>query len=142
MFSLFPGESRNGKFNLKLLTPTLIKVRGNISRSPSLKDISLSIVRKAILFRAFYGDGVDDDLAAHYRNIASTVVETARKYHPATVSRYSARQKREIPLRGVIGSIECEGDIGALEPLLRAGEYIGVGKNTAFGLGRIKLETA
>jgi CRISPR/Cas system endoribonuclease Cas6 (RAMP superfamily) len=33
------------------------------------------------------------------------------------------------------GSVRLSGDVGTLMPLLKAGEVLGVGKNTVFGFG-------
>jgi CRISPR/Cas system endoribonuclease Cas6 (RAMP superfamily) len=38
-----------------------------------------------------------------------------------------------------MGRLTYEGDIGLLEPLLRIGEYVHVGKNATFGLGKYRL---
>jgi CRISPR/Cas system endoribonuclease Cas6 (RAMP superfamily) len=40
---------------------------------------------------------------------------------------------------GLLGSITYEGRFEESLPLLRLGEYIHIGKNTTFGLGRYRL---
>jgi CRISPR/Cas system endoribonuclease Cas6 (RAMP superfamily) len=38
-----------------------------------------------------------------------------------------------------MGNMVLEADFGRLKPLLRAGEYVHVGKNTTFGLGKLTI---
>ena len=54
--------------------------------------------------------------------------------------RYSARQKRKIPMNGFQGTLTYEGDYGSFLPLLKVGEYIHLGKDTIFGYGRYTME--
>jgi hypothetical protein len=57
------------------------------------------------------------------------------------IERYSFRQRKRIPMGGLVGRIEFAGNFEMLWPFLILGEYFNVGKNTAFGLGRYMLET-
>lgn len=50
--------------------------------------------------------------------------------------RYSSRQKAEMILGGIMGRVSYTGPLEQFIPLLLAGEYIHVGKNTSFGLGK------
>lgn len=53
--------------------------------------------------------------------------------------RYSARQKREMDLGGIMGRFTLSGDLSPFMPILRAGEILHVGKGTSFGLGKYRL---
>ncbi|MBC7075853.1 MAG: CRISPR system precrRNA processing endoribonuclease RAMP protein Cas6 [Syntrophomonadaceae bacterium] len=53
----------------------------------------------------------------------------------------SVRQERKIKLGGITGSITYEGDLTPFINYLKLAEKTGVGKNTTFGFGRIRLET-
>lgn len=57
------------------------------------------------------------------------------------LARYSSRQKRKIPLGGLLGSFQIHGDLTPLWPWLWAGQYLHVGKGTAMGLGRYRIES-
>jgi len=54
--------------------------------------------------------------------------------------RYSSRQKSRQFMGGVSGSLEVEGDLAPFMPLLRAAEVVHLGKETSFGMGKLRLE--
>lgn len=54
--------------------------------------------------------------------------------------RRSARTGMVHPLCGLTGWIEYEGDLGEFIPYLRAGAYMGVGRQTVWGRGKLGLE--
>jgi hypothetical protein len=63
----------------------------------------------------------------------------AGEFRPWSAARYSHRQERTMPLEGLVGEIEIEGEaLLALSPLLDVLPLISVGKNTAMGLGDIQ----
>jgi hypothetical protein len=53
--------------------------------------------------------------------------------------RYSTRQKVQMKLGGLVGTVTYEGDLCPFLPFLRAGELTHVGKATSFGLGKYSL---
>lgn len=53
--------------------------------------------------------------------------------------RYSARQQTRMALGGFVGRITFAGPLGPWVPLLKLGEVLHVGKGTAFGLGKYRL---
>lgn len=82
--------------------------------------------------------------ALSYRELidaASTEVQEVeaelfwREWH-----RFSFRQKDSQIMGGVMGTITYEGNIKPFLPLLKLMEYLHVGKGTAFGLGRYKMQ--
>jgi len=53
--------------------------------------------------------------------------------------RHSARQNRDIPLGGLVGTCRIEGAIEDFLPYLRMSEWLHIGKEAAFGLGALHL---
>lgn len=54
--------------------------------------------------------------------------------------RYSNRQRKRMPVGGLVGDITYEGNLNAFLPLLHAAEKVHIGKQTTFGLGKIQTE--
>lgn len=76
-------------------------------------------------------------LAAHARSIDWQ----ASQLRWQDWSRKSARQKRRIPMGGIVGSIQLSGEIAPLWPWLWAGQWLHVGKGAVMGLGRYRIQT-
>lgn len=55
-------------------------------------------------------------------------------------ARFSARRTTAHDLSGFVGTITFRGDLARFLPLLRAGEYIHVGKNAVFGNGWLEIK--
>lgn len=53
--------------------------------------------------------------------------------------RYSHRQQGRMKLGGVMGTVMLDGPISRFLPYLQLGEYVHVGKNATFGLGKISI---
>ncbi len=56
------------------------------------------------------------------------------------LSRYSNRQKTKLKIGGLVGEMQMKDIDEKSYKLLKLGEIIGVGKQTVFGLGKIKVE--
>lgn len=56
-----------------------------------------------------------------------------------TTARFSHRQNKKLPLYGFIGTMRFSGDFTPFEELLRVGEIVHIGQQTAFGLGRYQI---
>ncbi len=55
--------------------------------------------------------------------------------------RYSSRQRKKVPMGGVIGSVEYDGDdVAPFWPLLWLGQWLHLGKGTSMGLGRYRID--
>jgi len=137
--SLEPGQSLSGRFSLQFETPARITVQGRTTRRPSLEDIVKTLSRRVFLLRYFHCGRREEQVSDDFIEAAkeARAVEVDVNWKEAT--RYSTRQERKVPIGGFLGRLTYEGDIGLLRPLLRAGEYVHVGKNATFGLGKYTL---
>lgn len=136
---LEPGEPMQGKVSLDFLSPLVLRTRGTIHSRFDAPAFTTTLLRRVTNLNAFYGENpeaVTDPRpyveAAKSLTVASAMTTVGR-------SRYSTRQKQEIDYSGIAGTVTLAGEIGTLLPLLRAGEVAGVGKNTAFGMGRYRV---
>jgi hypothetical protein len=135
-----PGPTRRQKFAIKLISPLRLQVQRRISRSPTLTDIVLSLTRRLFLLRYFFGDGSIEDPTSFYLPSAQEALLTSQELVWNNHTRHSTRKNTEVPIGGLTGCLRFDGDLGVLEPLLRLGEYVHLGKNVIFGLGKISLE--
>lgn len=55
-------------------------------------------------------------------------------------TRYSSRQKEKLKIGGVMGDITFVGQLSSYYALLKTAEKLHLGKQTSFGLGKIKIE--
>jgi len=63
-----------------------------------------------------------------------------RVFEPFHASRWSSRQRQRHPQTGVQGYLEVEGaSLAPIEPWLRLGQVLGLGKGTSMGLGRLEV---
>jgi hypothetical protein len=74
-------------------------------------------------------------LVAH----AATLADDRAALHWRDDVRYSARQRQEVPLGGVLGRWTLRGGLGPLLPWLWLGQWLHLGKNTTHGLGAYRL---
>lgn len=137
--SVTPGPSRWDRFDLLLVTPTRITVDGRIAARPGVFDIAAALARRVFLLSCFHCGGPAEPHWDDFLDAARGVRCIDAEFQWIDAERFSTRQQQRIPIGGVVGKMTCQGDLGRLEPLLRAGEYVHVGKNAAFGLGKILL---
>jgi len=71
---------------------------------------------------------------------AATLTDDRSQLRWCDGARYSARQKQQTPLGGVVGCWTLRGDVAPLMPWLWLGQWLHVGKETAMGLGGYTLE--
>ena len=116
---------------LHFVTPLRIKKNNRFIRDESveLDDIIRSIQKR---YKEITGDLLDID------KTQGRVTNKNIQYKELT--RRSNRQNTTMNLGGVVGSVQIEGMDKKTFEVLSVGEIIGVGKQTVFGLGKIKIE--
>lgn len=134
-----PGPSAPGRFHLNFQTATRIVVDGRLVACPTLKDLVKTLCRRVFLLRHFHCGGDGQPVASEFIDAARAARCTTRQFAWNDAQRFSTRQERAVPIGGFVGRMTCEGDLGLLRPLLLAGQYVHVGKNATFGLGKFVL---
>lgn len=99
-----------------------------------------TLLRRLTQLRTIHGEGEPDVDARSLVEIASQVDLRRIELRWQPLHRYSSRQKRKIPMGGLLGSFELGGQLSALWPWLWAGQFVHVGKGTVMGLGRYRIE--
>ncbi len=120
-------------------TPTELKGwDGN--GSPPFGVLACRLRDRVSGLRALYGAGPLEIDFKGFGERAKRVVATGGRLVHECARRTSSRTGMSHPLGGVTGWVEYEGELGEFVPYLRAAAYTGVGRQTVWGHGRLKVE--
>lgn len=133
------GEERSSHFRINLESPLRLQVDGRIQRNPSFTDIFLNLMRRIQLVSYFHSEDGNHSFKPSMACSPDDVHLVNSSLRWFDNSRYSTRQQRKVPIGGLIGDLCFHGEFGYFLPLLKIGEYIHIGKNATFGLGKIRI---
>lgn len=127
----------NGKLSLHFLSPIRIKVNGQYTDKLTYKDILINAARRLSVLESMYGSG--EEVKFSLKNMSEK--KSLDSFRWVDYQRFSARQSSEMKLGGVKGEIEVEGEFASTElSILEGIEIFGLGKNTSFGFGKVKVK--
>jgi len=131
-------------FRLKLIleTPLRLKFENRLKADLPFHVFARAMLRRTSSLLNCYGDG---EPPLDYRGLvnraeAIQIIDTNLKWFDW--KRYSYRQDKSMIMGGLIGSVTYEGNIGEYLPLIEFCSKTHLGKQTSFGLGKIKAEMA
>jgi len=105
------------------------------------RDLLMALLRRtAQLVELQLGGTLDIDFAA--LNAHANTITGEHQLEWRDWSRHSNRQQQRMVLGGVVGRWKLHGDLAPFWPLLHLGQWLHVGKNTTFCLGRYHLEAS
>ena len=126
---------------LKFITPLRLRTEGRYNSRPNFLDIVQTLLRRIHLLSAIYGGGDGDSRWTHELLRVADGARTLRTaWRMYEWDRVSGRSGRRVPMDGVVGWLEAEGDLSELGVYLKAGEWLGVGNGTSMGLGRYRIK--
>ena len=130
-----PAEQEKN-FEITLVTPLRYKSRGGYAGRLADAEFAGCLHRRAQVLCSQYGR---NDHSGEYRFSGNwTITEQNVKWRD--FAHYSARQKKAMQLGGLVGDFTLSGKFTSYEcSLLRFAELFHGGKNTNFGLGKIKV---
>jgi len=103
------------------------------------RDFLVTLLRRINLVNEFHNNIILIKNFEHFSQLAETItIKPELKWQNWT--RYSNRQHQKMLLGGVTGQFNLQGDLQEFLPFLALGQYLHVGKNTTFGLGRYLIE--
>lgn len=124
---------------IEFVTPTELKSEGRSDARPEFAILFARVRDRVSTLRACYGDGpLPIDFQALGER-AARVRMTADDLRWEHSERRSSRTGQTHPLGGFTGWAAYEGEVGEFLPYLRAAEYTGVGRQTVWGKGQIRL---
>jgi CRISPR-associated endoribonuclease Cas6 len=125
---------------LHFITPTRLKYNGHYVDIPEFHIVLRSAVRRITSLLYYHHDEqqLDIDFKELFKKAEEVkLVQSAVEWYDW--ERYSNRQKERMKLGGIIGRATYEGDLEPFIPWLQLAEWTHIGKNTTFGLGKIKV---
>jgi hypothetical protein len=137
--SLNPSGDRVNRLLVRFETPTELKAAGQPVERPEFGVLAARIRDRISTLRALYDDG---PLKLDFREFgerAARIRMTRCDIHRVEISRRSSRTGQTHPLGGFVGEAEYEGDLTEFVPYLRAAQWTGVGRQTAWGKGALAV---
>lgn len=137
--ALSMSRSPSQHLQVRFLSPLRVQNNGILCRDLSFSIFFRTILRRLENLMYFHCSGpafVDWGL---WRERIDQVPVLWSKLRWHDWERYSKRQDRRMKLGGLIGEVCFAGDLSEFVPALVLGSWLGVGKNTTFGLGTYEL---
>lgn len=126
--------------NITFTTPLRLQREKLLLRADTMtpRDLLMALVRRTASLVELH---MQAELPLDYTalNHAAGAITGACGLQWQELSRYSNRQQHAVPLGGLMGRWELQGDLAPFWPFLYLGQWLHVGKNCSFGLGRYQL---
>jgi hypothetical protein len=140
------GSGGDVSIRVRLVTPVAIRPKGSRwaeGPAPSWTERLLGGAARrlrALERRWLETPAGDAPRAADAAGAAGGITVIEERIRIERVKRYSAREGRPVEMHGAVGTLRLGGEgLGDALPWLVAGELLGLGSGTTFGLGRIAL---
>ena len=137
---LNPEPSLTNGVILRFLTPTELKSAGEVVERPEFGVLFARIRDRICALRAGFGAG---PLALDFRGMGERAarISLARcDLEWRQLRRSSSRTGQTHPLGGFTGEAEYQGVLAEFLPWLRAAQWTGVGRQTVWGKGELRIE--
>lgn len=138
--ALAQGLGAMDRITLNFDTPTRIKSDGRLTAELDFSTLVGSLLRRFSNLSYFHcGRAVSID----YNSLVDFAMKVSTfedKTQWMDVERFSSRQQSSMKMGGLLGEITYAGSIEPYLPLLLLGEYIHLGKNATFGLGKYHIK--
>ncbi len=125
---------------IQLVTPTRLKFAKQFQKFITFEMLMRNLLRRIQLLSALYCSGPEWVDFKYLIELAKEIEMKDADIFWEQQTRFSFRQEQTLAIGGVSGRLEVSGDVSPFMPYLRIGEFLHVGKSTAFGLGKIALE--
>jgi CRISPR-associated endoribonuclease Cas6 len=138
---LDPSGDPVNHVTIQFKTPTELKAGGQAVEQPEFGVLVARVRDRISTLRALYDDG---PLTINFRQFgerAARIHMTRCDIQHVEASRRSGRTGQIHSLGGFVGEAEYQGDLAEFVPYLRAAQWTGVGRQTAWGKGELTLHT-
>ncbi|MCG2749687.1 MAG: CRISPR system precrRNA processing endoribonuclease RAMP protein Cas6 [Desulfobulbaceae bacterium] len=134
-----PPTNHVTSLTVKLLTPLRLKHDNRFQQTLPFHLLIRAALRRISTLEEAFGQG---EPQLDYRGLVSRAEQVVTKESDCCwvdIERYSNRQKTGMLMGGLLGTLIYEGELAEFLPLLEYCEVTHLGKQTAFGLGRILI---
>ncbi|MBR5998203.1 MAG: CRISPR system precrRNA processing endoribonuclease RAMP protein Cas6 [Deltaproteobacteria bacterium] len=128
------------ELTIELLTPLRIKKDNRLLQAtPDFADLVRAALRRVSMLEKHYGENPSEPDYHKLVRQAETVSLRDAAIRWQDYKRYSNRQRQDMSFGGLVGSLRFQGDLASFLPFLHYCEAVNLGKQTAFGLGKIRI---
>jgi len=138
---LDPLPSAPSKIRVEFLSPTELKHEHRIAARPEFPILFGRIRDRISTLRSLYGAGPLEIDFQGSGTRAAAVKMTACEGGRVEAERRSSRTGQSHSIGGFVGVAEYEGDLAEFLPYLEAGRWTGVGRQSVWGKGEIRIVT-
>ncbi len=134
-----PEDSAVRTVELSLKTPVRLKFENKLKAALPFHVVTRAMLRRISALSNYHGSG---EPPLDYRGLverAKAVEITHSSLKWFDWKRYSTKQDKSMLMGGMIGRVTYSGKLAEFVPLIRFCEKVHIGKQTAFGLGKIEL---
>jgi hypothetical protein len=139
---LSAGTERVERATARFVTPTELKAGDRLADRPEFAILFARLRDRIATLAAIYGHG---PLEIDFRGMgerAAAVRMTRCELHWIEAERRSSRTGQRHPLGGFVGEADYEGELTEFMPYLTLGRWLGVGRQTVWGKGEMRIMTA
>jgi hypothetical protein len=126
---------------VRFLTPTELKAGGQVAPAPEFGILFARVRDRIAALRALYGDGAPEIGFRAMGDRAAAIQLSRCDIAWQYLHRKSARTGQVHPMGGFTGTAEYEGELAEFIPWLRAARWTGVGRQTVWGKGDLRVIT-
>lgn len=121
-------------------TPAWLEHRGRLTDAPDFRTLFRNFNRRLTIVSALYGelDTRDDERFAEL-DARCNEISVRAELTPLSWERHSLERDERHTMKGLLGTIELDGELGPFVETLRLAEFAHVGKATSHGLGRMRV---
>ncbi len=151
---LDPSENHSSEYCLQFSTPMRLRKKGKYLSDLDLKFMFMTLARRLEAMACIYSDGVEmgkskwqavqnyfsffDGFSTTDQNTQLSENKIFKNMRWDDYSRFSNRQKRKVPMGGLVGYCSFAADVPKLEKWIKCAEIMHIGKGASMGLGRIE----
>jgi len=137
--ALDPEVAQPEVVTVRFETPTELKTDGKLAARPEFAVLFSRLRDRISTLRSLYGAG---PLDVNFRSMgerASAIRMTRCELSWERTQRRSGRTGQVHSIGGFTGEAEYQGDLGEFLPWLRAARWVGVGRQTVWGKGDVRV---